>query len=68
MTARLLDRTGKPLMVPIAVAPRTDADGSSWQTAELALAPLAPADYVVELTFASTTDQKRTLVPFRIIP
>ncbi len=68
MTARLLDRTGKPLMVPIAVAPRTDADGSSWQTAEFALAPLAPADYVVELSFESTVNQTRTLVPFRIIP
>jgi VWFA-related protein len=68
MTARLLDRTGKPLAVPVAVAPRTDADGSTWQTAELALAPLAPSDYVIELSFDSTADQKRTLVPFRIIP
>jgi hypothetical protein len=68
MTARLLDRTGKPLSVPIAVAPRTDADGSAWQAAELSLAPLAPADYVIEITFETTTDSKRTLVPFRIVP
>ena len=68
MTARLLDRTGKPMTIPIAVAPRTDADGSSWQTAELALAPLAPADYVVELSLDSAAEPHRTLVPFRIIP
>ena len=69
MTARLLDRTGKPMvMIPIAVAPRTDADGSSWHTAEVALAPLAPADYVIELSLESTPEPHRTLVPFRIIP
>jgi len=69
LRARLLDRTGKPLTtIPVAVTPRTDADGSSWQTAEVALAPLAPGDYVVELSLEAAADQKRTLVPFRIIP
>ena len=56
------------MAIPIAVVPRTDADGSSWQTAELALAPLAPADYVVELSLDSSAESHRTLVPFRIIP
>jgi VWFA-related protein len=68
MTARLLDRTGKPMAIPIAVVPRTDADGSSWQTADLALAPLAQGDYVVELSLDSAAEPHRTLVPFRIIP
>jgi len=69
MTARLLDRTGKPMvMIPIAVVPRTDSDGSSWHTAEVTLAPLAPADYVIELSLESTPEPHRTLVPFRIIP
>ncbi len=68
LTGRLLDRTGKPLAVPIAVAARDDGDGSTWQTGELALAPLAPGDYVVELSAGSDKEQTRTLVPFRIIP
>jgi hypothetical protein len=55
-------------MIPIAVVPRTDADGSSWHTAEVTLAPLAPADYVIELSLESTPEPHRTLVPFRIIP
>src|SRR5204862_3862301 len=46
VSARLLDRSGKALSVPLATAVRDDADGSRWQTAQLALAPLAVGDYV----------------------
>ena len=35
--------------MPVAAAVRDDADGSRWQTAQLALAPLAPGDYVIEI-------------------
>jgi VWFA-related protein len=62
--ARLLDRTGKPLAVPVAAATRTDADGSRWATGELLLSPLAPADYVVEISVNGT----RTMAAFRIVP
>jgi VWFA-related protein len=62
--ARLLDRTGKPLAVPVTAASRTDADGVRWATGELLLAPLAPADYVVEVSVGET----RTLAAFRIVP
>src|SRR5207248_11507682 len=48
--ARLLDRTGRPLSVPVTSAIRDDADGSRWITGQLALAPLAPGDYVIELS------------------
>jgi VWFA-related protein len=68
LTGRLLDRTGKPLAIPITLAERDDGDGSTWQTGELALAPLAPGDYVVELSAGSDEKQTRTLIPFRIIP
>jgi hypothetical protein len=34
-------------------------------TAQLALAPLAPGDYLIELTGA---DAERRLIPFRVIP
>jgi hypothetical protein len=63
-TARLLDRTGKPFPVPVASAMRDDADGSRWASAEVALAPLAPGDYLIEVSAGST----RTLVPFRLVP
>jgi VWFA-related protein len=62
--ARLLDRTGKPLSVPVAAALRDDADGSRWQTAQLALAPLAPGDYVIEIA----NGERRMLSAFRIVP
>jgi VWFA-related protein len=62
--ARLLDRTGKPMVVPVAAATRTDADGTRWATGELLLAPLAPADYVVEIT----AGEMRMMAAFRIVP
>ena len=65
--ARLLDRAGKPLALPVQSAIRSDADGSRWQTAQLALAPLAIGDYLIELT-RTGTETKRTLVAFRIVP
>ena len=64
VTARLLDRTGKALNVPVTAAVRDDPDGSRWQTAQLALAPLAPGDYVVEISSGSD----RTITAFRIVP
>jgi VWFA-related protein len=63
-TARLLDRTGKPLAVPVVAAIRDDSDGSRWQTAQLALAPLAPGDYVIEIA----NGERRVLSAFRIVP
>jgi VWFA-related protein len=66
--ARLLDRKGKPLAIPVTTAVREDADGSRWQTAQVALAPLAAGDYVIELaTPGDGAPQKRVLVAFRVI-
>ena len=64
-TARLLDRTGKPLAVPVTAAVRDDADGSRWVTAQLALAPLAPADYV-DRDWRSAS--RRMISAFRVVP
>jgi hypothetical protein len=65
-TARLLDRTGKALAVPITTTDRDDADGSRWYVTQLALAPLAPADYVIEM--GESGSEKRTLLGFRVVP
>jgi VWFA-related protein len=64
VAARLLDRTGKPMAIPVTATIRDDADGSRWQSAEVSLAPLAPGDYLIELTSGSD----RTLEAFRIVP
>jgi hypothetical protein len=61
---RLLDRTGKELPAPVTAAIRDDADGSRWITAQLALAALAPGDYIMELA----EGEKRMLTAFRVIP
>jgi hypothetical protein len=64
VTARLLDRTGKPLAVPVTTAVRDDIDGSRWVTAQLALAPLAPADYAIEIA----AGDRRMISAFRVVP
>ena len=64
VTARVLDRNGNPLPIPVTAAVRDDPDGSRWQSAEVSLAPLAPADYLLELTAGSG----RTLLAFRVVP
>jgi VWFA-related protein len=67
-TARLLDRTGKELGVPVTAAVRDDADGSRWHTAQLTLAPLAPADYVIEIRAGGAGGERRVVAAFRVVP
>jgi VWFA-related protein len=64
VSGRLLDRTGKPLNVPVTATIRQDADGVRWRRVEIMLAPLAPADYIIE----SSAGQERTLTGFRVVP
>ena len=64
VTARLLDRAGKPLAVPVTAAVRDDPDGSRWATAQLALAPLTVGDYAIEITSGDT----RMISGFRVVP
>jgi VWFA-related protein len=64
VTARLLDRSGKPLTVPVTATVREDADGTRWGRAQVVLAPLGAGDYVIELSEGST----RTLAAFRLVP
>jgi hypothetical protein len=63
-TARLLDRTGKPLNVPAATSVRDQPDGSHHRRVDVTLAPLAPGDYIVEIVAGAD----RILAAFRIVP
>jgi hypothetical protein len=64
IAARLLDRTGNPLAVPVTTASREEADGTRWNTAEVVLAPLTTGDYIVEGTIGT----ERSLIAFRVLP
>ena len=67
-SARLLDRTGKVLQVPVPTSARDEADGSKSQSATLSLAPLATGDYLIELIASQSTGPARTLIAFRVVP
>lgn len=61
--AVLLDRTGKPMAVPLQVSAREEG-GVRWLVVETALNPLAPGDYAVEVKAGDST---RTTA-FRVVP
>jgi VWFA-related protein len=62
-SATLLDRAGKPMTLPLQVSAREEA-GVRWIVVEIALAPLAAADYAVEVKAGEAT---RTTA-FRVVP
>src|SRR5439155_13471536 len=69
VTARLLDRAGAPIPVPVAAGDRSDPDGTRWATARVALVPLAPGDYVLDVVSgAGSVKEMRTIVAFRLVP
>lgn len=65
-TARLLDRRGQPLALDVTLTERPATSGSVL-AADVNLGPLAPADYVIEVTAGHGTDTERKLVAFRVI-
>jgi VWFA-related protein len=67
-SARLLDRTGKALAVPVTVTASQESDGSRWLSGQATLAPLAPGDYLLEIVATTGGAQKRALTAFRVIP
>ena len=67
-TGRMLDRAGQPLAVPVTVGERTDdSGGQRWITADVALAPLAPGDYVIEVGTIESTGQVRVVTGIRVV-
>ena len=67
MSGTLLDRSGRPIDVPVIVSSRDDL-GVRWIRLEVALAPLAAGDYVIRLSATAHGRQEQVLAPFRIIP
>jgi VWFA-related protein len=64
-TARLLDRAGQPLQVPVQVSARPDDSGQfRWIVADAVLAPLAPGQYTIEVTLGALKQTfEMSLVP-----
>jgi VWFA-related protein len=66
-TARLLDKSGEPLSVPVTTGERTDAQtGQRWLTADVTLAALGAGDYVIEFTTGDAAAQKKVMTAIRV--
>jgi hypothetical protein len=69
VAARLLNRAGQPMAVPVTLSERLD---ESLQLrvaiAEVALAPLAPGEYIVEMTASGGGNTSNVSYGFRVIP
>jgi hypothetical protein len=65
--ARILDKTGQPLNVPITTRERADAGGVRWLVAEASLAPLADGDYVIEMEAMKDERRERKLFAIRVV-
>jgi VWFA-related protein len=64
-SARMLDRFGKPIQVPVTVTERPDQSNEfRWIVAEAVLAPLAPGDYAIETTLGSV----KQVTAFQLVP
>ena len=65
--ARLLDRIGAPLPVPVNLTERA-SNGRQVVAADLNLAPLSAGDYVIELTVGSGPATETRLLAIRVVP
>ena len=63
---RLLNRQGEPLPVPVALSERAEGDRTVL-TADLQLAPLAPSDYVIELSVTRGEKTTQQWLAIRVI-
>jgi hypothetical protein len=65
ITARMLDRAGSPLSIPLQITVRAEPGGEmSWIVVDAALAPMAPGDYAVEVS----RGDDRQVTAFRVVP
>lgn len=66
-TTRLLDRNGKALGIPVTPLAPSSSDAAAVAGGELALAPLAAGDYLLETTIEHAGGADKVLVAFRVI-
>ena len=67
VTAVLLDRMGAAIAVPVTAGSRSEG-AMIWGTAELALAPLGPSDYVLKVTIAGPAGPSDVYTGIRVVP
>lgn len=65
--ARLLDRTGTALEIPVTTQVRIDDQGTRWLVATLSPAPLGEGDYVVEMEATADGTPARRLFAIRVV-
>lgn len=63
---QLLDRTGKPLPVPVTVGQKADEHGA-WITVDVTLAPLGAGDYAIEVTSKSGSTGEKIVTAIRVV-
>jgi hypothetical protein len=64
---RMLDKTGQPLPVPVAVSERNDAEsGQRLLVADVTLAALGAGDYAIELTATTAAGEKTVVTAIRV--
>ena len=68
LSARLLGRDGQPLGLAITLADSTDPDKPQMIVADLALAPLAQGEYVIEVTAEQDGKKESATYGFRLVP
>ena len=66
--AELLDRTGRPMSVPVTVTSRTDTQGLHWLATDVVLAPLAEGDYAVRVRATWGATPREAVAALRIVP
>jgi len=66
-TLRLVDRQGRPLgtQLPVTIAER---NGGRVATVTIALANVAPGDYVIEIAASDKTPDQKAYIAFRVVP
>ena len=68
VSGRVIDRGGVATQVPVFVAERTEeVTGQRWITADVSLAALSPADYVIEVVIVRESIQEHVLTPIRVV-
>jgi VWFA-related protein len=66
-SVRVVNRAGQPMVVQSTVTERPEGDAVRL-VVDVVIAPLAPGDYVVEVTVESAGETRRSLVAFRVVP